>query len=555
LKERTFFFAALKNGEEESFFGSTVWTDPVDELISVSHIDPSPPGDALLEIALQGGTEFYHQVKILLNDVEVGEVFVDGQDWGAVEISIPHSLLLEGDNIITLTAQGGSSDVSFVDYIRLTYQRTYAADDDALRFTARGGDRPTITGFSSASVRVMDITYPTQVFRIRGSVQTQGSGYAVTIEVPGPGERTLLAFTEEQIKQVAGIAANQVSDWHERTHRADVVIIAHQDFLSSVEPLKDLREQQGWTVELIDVEDLYDEFSFGAKSPWALRDFLSRAYNNWTTQPRFVLLVGDASFDSRNYLGLGDFDLVPTKMVDTSYIKTASDDWFADFNDDGLPEMAVGRLPVSSVAEADTVVGKIVAYDGVAGTMNEALLVADDIDFFDYEGASTELVGLLPPGMTVVEIFRGQNPTARIDLLNNLNLGQLLVNYIGHGSAEIWRGNLFNSSDAMSLTNSPYLPFFISMTCLNGYFHDVQVADLAEALLKAEQGGAVAVWTSSSLTYPSEQAILNRELMKLLFNGQNLTLGEAIMLAKQAVGSKDIRKSWILFGDPTIRLR
>ncbi|GAH40196.1 unnamed protein product, partial [marine sediment metagenome] len=121
--------------------------------------------------------------------------------------------------------------------------------------------------------------------------------------------------------------------------------------------------------------DLYDEFNYGAKSPWALRDFLTRAYDNWSPQPRFVLLVGEASFDPRDYLGLGGLDLVPTKLVDTDFIKTASDDWFIDFNDDGLPEMAAGRLPVHSVEEAETMIGKIIAYEDVAGTMNDVLLV------------------------------------------------------------------------------------------------------------------------------------------------------------------------------------
>jgi len=78
---------------------------------------------------------------------------------------------------------------------------------------------------------------------------------------------------------------------------------------------------------------------------------------------------------------------------------------------------------------------------------------------------------------------------------------------------------------------------------------------MAEALLKAELGGAVAVWTSSGLTYPGGQVPMNKELIQLLFYGQGLTIGEAILGAKQAVTNSDIRRTWILFGDPTLRLR
>ncbi len=157
--------------------------------------------------------------------------------------------------------------------------------------------------------------------------------------------------------------------------------------------------------------------------------------------------------------------------------------------------------------------------------------------------------------MGVTEILRGRSVTARSDLLNLLNQGQLLVNYVGHGSTKIWNGNLLTSSDALNLTNYPYLPFLVSMTCLNGFFQDPYSESLAETFLKAERGGAVAVWTSSGLTVPGEQAVMNLELIRLLFNGQGLTIGEAVMRAKRATTNGDIRRTWILFGDPTLRLR
>ena len=555
LKERTFYFAALTNGERENFFGSVISTEPVDQLLTVAHPDPSSPEDALLEVVLQGGTVASHQIKILFNYVEVGEVVFSGQEQWRAEIEVPYNLLLEGDNIITLTAQGGSMDVSLVDYIRLTYWRTYTADEDALRFRAMGGEWISIGGFSSPEIQVRDITDPMRMLKVRGKVMTQDSGYAITIKVPSGGERSLMAFTEDKIKRPAGIAANLASSWHELSQGAEVIIIGHRDLFESVRFLKELREQQGWSVVLVDVEDLYDEFNFGAKSPWALKDFLAQAYAYWNPQPRFVVLVGDTSYDPRNYLGFGEFDLVPTKFVDTKYLKTASDDWFVDFNDDELPEMAVGRLPVESAEEAAAVVSKIISYEGASGLMNEALLVADINDFFNFEGASGEVGSLFPGNITVSEVFRGQSPTARSDLLDSLNQGQLLVNYIGHGSAKIWKGNLLTSLDAWNLTNSPYLPFLVSMTCLNGFFQDPYIESLAETFLKAERGGAVAVWSSSGLTDPEGQVVMNKELIKLLFNGQGLTIGEAIMRAKQVVTDADVRKTWILFGDPTLRLK
>ena len=110
------------------------------------------------------------------------------------------------------------------------------------------------------------------------------------------------------------------------------MIISHADFLSSLGPLQTLRQNQGHTVATIDVQDLYDEFNFGVKSPYALKKFLQTAKAQWSLKPHFVLLVGDATFDPRNYLGVGEDDFVPTYLIDTQLLETASDDWFADFD-------------------------------------------------------------------------------------------------------------------------------------------------------------------------------------------------------------------------------
>jgi hypothetical protein len=77
---------------------------------------------------------------------------------------------------------------------------------------------------------------------------------------------------------------------------------------------------------------------------------------------------------------------------------------------------------------------------------------------------------------------------------------------------------------------------------------------LAEALSKSQQGGAVGVWASSGLTEPDKQAVMNKELVRLLFNGGTLTLGESVKRAKTAVSDQDVMRTWILFGDPPTRL-
>jgi hypothetical protein len=165
---------------------------------------------------------------------------------------------------------------------------------------------------------------------------------------------------------------------------------------------------------------------------------------------------------------------------------------------------------------------------------------------------------ILPQGVMVSEVYRDQFPDdvqVKNELVRRLNQGPLLVNYVGHGTLEFWRGDIFGSDDAEALTNGLRLPLVIGMTCLNGFFQDVYYETLAESFLKARDGGAVAVWTSSGLTEPDKQAVMNKELIRLLFGRQSLTLGEATARAKAVTSDQDIRKTWILFGDPTTRLK
>jgi hypothetical protein len=219
--------------------------------------------------------------------------------------------------------------------------------------------------------------------------------------------------------------------------------------------------------------------------------------------------------------------------------------------------MAIGRLPVQTAEEAAIVVSKIVGYEG-SGASNRALLVADisGEDDLDFEGASEEIRALLPSSLTSQTLYRGRfgsDSQLRGVLLSSINEGPVLVNFIGHGSIEIWRG-IFSSDDVEGLRNRG-LPFFVNMTCLNGFFQDPYNEPLAEVLVKASQGGAIGVWASSGLTEPDKQLLMNKELIKLLFGRESLTLGEATARAKASVSDQDVRKTWILFGDPSTRLR
>ncbi len=556
-RDRSVYFAALKNGENENFFGEVIARDPVDQSIDVRHLDSSGSG-AELEVALQGVSLISHRVKVEVNGVEVGAMGFDGQTEGTARIPLGKGVLKEGQNVARLTALGGDADVSVTNYLRITYPRTYTADGDALRFAAAPKRQVTIDGFSSPGIRVIDVTDPDSVREIASQVESRKGSYAVTVSAPkGGGERLLLAFAASRAIEPAAITSNRPSNLRGSGRRADLVIVTHRDFEDSVAPLKSARESQGLSVAVVDVEDVYDEFSFGQKSPEALRDFLAYARSNWQT--RFALLVGDASLDPKDYLGFGDSDFVPTQLIDTRQMETASDDWLADFNGDGSAEIAIGRLPARTAEEATAMIAKIVEYDR-SEPVDRVMLVADSNEEVDFEAISAELKRVLPQNLLVREINRGRidASSAESEFIAGLHHGQKIVNYVGHGSIDQWRGSLLTSTSANGLTNGSHLPLFVMMTCLNGYFQDAAMESLAESLMKTARGGAVAVWASSAMTASTEQTVLNQQMLMLLLDraaSRSLTLGEAIEKAKSAVSDNDTRRTWILFGDPTMKLR
>jgi photosystem II stability/assembly factor-like uncharacterized protein len=564
-RDRSIYFAALRNGEVENFFGQLVASQPVSQTLRLTHIDPDADGHPEVEVALQGVTDLPvspdHSVEVSLNGRVLGHIAFDGQQHHVETFTIDASLLREGNNTLVFSAKDIPADITLIDYARITYSHTFEADQDKLHFVASSTPgAQTISGFSSDRVRVIDVSDTSAVSEIVGRVEAAKDGsYSITVDTQSPRSE-MFAFTEAQAKHPAAMILNRPSSLRQPQAGADLVIVTRGEMIPAIAALAQLRQKQGLSVTVVDIEDVYDEFNFGEKSPGALKSFLFYTQTNWKKKPSYVLLAGSGSFDPRHYLGGGETDLIPAKLIDTTYLETASDDWYVDFNNDGVADIAIGRLPVRTSEEASLVVNKLVAYDKMEQSA-EALLVADanDDGGFDFEKASSALVPLLPHAMQITQLNRGQtgDAQARQRLLDTLSRGPKLVNYIGHGSADAWRGRLLTTVDAGAVTNRSRLSVYVLMTCLNGYY-DAGAVSLGEAFMNAP-GGAVAVWASTGMSQPEQQAKVNQEFYKqalrgVSVKGAGLRLGDAVQRAKAATADADVRRTWVLLGDPTLRL-
>jgi hypothetical protein len=163
--------------------------------------------------------------------------------------------------------------------------------------------------------------------------------------------------------------------------------------------------------------------------------------------------------------------------------------------------------------------------------------------------------------MTVQKVYRRLQPSdkaATDNITANLNSGQSVTVYSGHGSVDIWGGSIFTGTDAgglTNLTNGNGLSVVVVMDCLNGYFADPSLKSLAESFLSAPNGGAVASFASSGLTIPIGQHEMGLRMFQLLYSGSPMAIGDASRQAKLATTDMDVRRTWILFGDPTLKIR
>ncbi len=555
-KDRLIYFSGLLNGEAENWFGPVVNAAGATQKLTTRFVDRQASA-ATLEVVLQGVTEQAHSVNIELNGRAAGAVNFSGKQGQQAQLQIPASWLVEGENEIRCTALAGASDISLIESVRLSYQRGFIAENDALNFSLAPGKTALLSGFSTPNIRLLEFGPGVEEVR-ELTVKTQAvarNSFGFVL-LSGSGGR-YLAVADASLARVVAVSLNQLSNWRAATNGANLVIVTHRNFWNAANRLAAARRMTELRVAVVDVEDAYDEFAYGQRTPQALKDLLTQARTSWVVKPKYALFIGDATTDRLNYLNLANADFVPTKLGATAYFETALDNWFADADGDGMPEIALGRLPVRTAAQAEAVVTKLLAFKPTAQPRG-ALLVSDRVsDGVNYQAQSEQLAALLPALMLKQFVNRndGAPEQVRAQILNTLKLtAPLVVNWLGHGSTQVWTGDgLLRTQDAAALTNTAH-GLYVMTTCLNGYFADPVQTSLGEAMLTDTTGGAFAVVASSALNPPAPQQLFNQAFYLALF-GKGLTLGEAMTAARLAAGDKDVRNSYVLFGDPTLKLR
>ncbi|HSN75631.1 MAG TPA: C25 family cysteine peptidase [Anaerolineae bacterium] len=528
-------------------------------------------GDVDLTVSLWANTEDAaanpdHRALLEVNGQQVAESAWDGKGWRTITATLPADSVQPADNTLALVAPGDTGatvDVIYLDRIDLAYDRTVEVDGGQLVFTAEAGAPLAVQGVDTAQARLWDVTDPSVAQPVSGA-EAGPAGLSFQDNEAEGLRRYVVAEPATLLTPLAIQPADGI-DLRQNAQGADYIAIAHPDFIDALQPLIDFRRAQGLRVAVASIEDVYDTFSGGMIDPAAIRDYMLYARDNWPgPAPRYLLLVGDASYDYQGFLPGSTPNFVPTYLLQTHFVgETASDNWFVSLDDeDDRPDMAVGRIPAQTAEQVADVVAKTLAYEqdpAAAEWSGRALFVADDKQSSFQEISDNLATNFLPETYEVEKVYLGQTDDPNAEVIQQLNQGVGLLTYVGHGSMNVWaQEKILRTEDATVLSNDA-LPFMMTMTCLVGYFHHPQAISMGEELLFNPNGGVVAALVPTSESLASDQSELASNIYTHLF-GDAPTVGEAIMLGKRDLSAErdlmqDLIETFTLLGDPALRLQ
>jgi len=440
------------------------------------------------------------------------------------------------------------------------------------------------------NTQVWDITQPPQPQKMNAVP----SGTDVSFLQTASSLHEFVAFDKTMLPSpiVLGKVNNQ--NLHQ-TRPADLLIITHSSLMAEAKKLAAFHLQaDGYKSVVVTTDQIYQEFAGGNPDPTAIRDFVKMYYDKGAaaaSKPRFLLLFGAGTYDYK-YRVANNTNLVPTYQTVQSFdplVSHTSDDFFGllDNTDDvnfvapaGLLDIGIGRIPARNPAEAATMVNKIIHYQDSAtmgGWRNQAVFIADDKDgnlhLSDAESLNVA-VNSTNSRVNQEKIYLdayplvsgnggGRYPAVNEAIVNAVFNGKLIVNYSGHGNyLRLAEEAVISATEVKRFNNPDKLPLFITASCDFAPYDDPSKQSLGSSLLLDNANGAIALMTTTRVVFAYSNRIMNDNYLRIALkpspNGQYLTLGEAVMAAKndtyKSFGDVFNNRKFTLLGDPAMRL-
>jgi len=486
----------------------------------------------------------------------------------------------------------------WLDYIKLKGRKTNSFTGSTIQYRdARSVAPGRITGFSVRSqindAIIWDIS---DQYNVKQIIYTR-SGDNIIFKAKTDSLRTYIAFTSSNtITPVIRPAALTNQNLH-GSDPADMIILTHPLFKAYAEKLAEIHfANSGLISHVVTLEQVYNEFSGGIPDIAAIRNYVRMKYDKQasTNHPlKYLLLFGDGSYENKT-LPPNSPNFIPTYQSQNSNVIVSSftsDDFYGLLDDgegeaEGTEDIGIGRFPVSDTVQAGIMISKIRKYLDPANMgdwKNVISITADDEDgnahMTDAEGLSAVLKDSVPE-YNVEKIYldafkqtttvNGQSyPDVNKAISDRINSGCLIYNYVGHGSESgLAQEGVIKPADINSWKNGGKLPLFITATCEFSRFDDYDTEALTkkmtnkssagEMVLMNENGGAIALMSTTRVVYSAPNFFLNRNIFSYAFSldesGNTLGLGDIIRIAKNKSGNGPNKRNFTLLGDPALKL-
>ena len=522
----------------------------------------------------------------------------DGRGEWRKTVDVANSALKEKGNELTIRVlkrdlPGGTFvvDVVMFNWFEANYPIRATPRDYAAAFSSTDGGAASIAPRDGSAI---------------GIFGADGTHQIVTPQQAAMLVRGVDYFASVAEHDRAPVLVRAIADTDDRAAMSgyDYMIVAHPRLLDAIKPLAEFHRERGLKVALYNVDDVYDQFNGGIAHPSAIRDLVAWGLQHWQTKPRYLLLVGDASFDIHHdlrtnrpdkhlyspsveptndmMLGDGFFalpstsysagselpnrNLIPTWQFPTGEGQSASDNGFvATKPGDFHPQLAVGRLPVVTPAEVKVIVDKTISYASkpTLGDWRRDVTFVSTSEIASFKETSDAIAkNLQSRGFEVNSVYSNFNEKdatqyqgIRDVLRRDLDQGNLLVHFIGHGGQYIWRvgpiGDLFTLDDVSALKNVGRYPMVLAMTCFSAPFDHPTEDSIGERFLREPDRGAVAVFAASWKNWPNAEnsRALIQELLK-----PGIAIGDAIVNVKAKTSDRVLVEMYNLLGDPALVL-
>ncbi len=497
-----------------------------------------------------------HHLRVAANGANVEDQMWDGAGLRQIVINIRDGVFREGVNRITLELPGDTeapAEIIFVDSIEVSHlRRLDAGENDTLEFSDLSG-AVTLEGFSGP-VTVVDTGNRQLVARLSSAEPAFEAEAGRSYLAAGAK-----GFLKPSRVDVFGGSGPNLRD---PALQADYLAIGSPELLAPLGPLLKSHETSGLTTLTVPTQAIYDQFHHGMPEPEGVRSFLRFASERWKRAPRYVLLVGDGSYDTHGFLEKPPPALLPGFFTRTVFGgETVTDLEFGRIKD-GRPEIAVGRIPARTPEQVRILVDKVREFNTrKAGKSRVRILsVADGADPSFREEAKNFLAQFPDEFEKALYMVSGEEASGETGKRSRPMTDPLLFFYFGHGSVQQLGRDIPGGAqrhDARIWAFSAPIAFHV--TCLSGFYAHPQVACLAEESLWRPESRVLAVLAPTGLTLPEHQRCLTRALTASLVNSRRLRLGDLVLevwrkLDPDVPGQREVMETFLLFGCPALEL-